>query len=247
MTLRDHFEHSGNWLFRWRSYLPLIFFVVLAFGLRSFRTSPDNYSHAADFDILAFTVGMVGLLVRGYAVGYSAYGTSGRVTRNQEARALNTTGLYSVVRHPLYVGNYLMWLSATMCTRSMWAVVVVSLIFWLYYERIMFAEESFLRRQFGEVFDRWAATTPAFLPSIKHWRAPTSSFVWRRVLRRERSGLLGLAATFFAIHFAVDWAGGAPMHLSSLWTVVFASSLLFYAVMEIDTRIVRARAKKTAT
>src|SRR3954464_2686682 len=29
MTLRDHFERSGNWLFRRRSYLPLLLLAIL--------------------------------------------------------------------------------------------------------------------------------------------------------------------------------------------------------------------------
>ena len=33
------------------------------------------------------------------------------------------------------------------------------LIFTLYYERIIFAEEMFLRREFGQAYLDWAATT----------------------------------------------------------------------------------------
>lgn len=247
MALREHFERSGNWLFRWRSYLPLIFFLVLAFAFRGLRIPDNNYAHEVDWELFAFSIGVLGLAVRAYAIGYAAYGTSGRVTRNQEAQALNTTGLYSIVRHPLYVGNYLMWMSATLLTRSVWAVLVVSLIFWLYYERIMFAEESFLRNQFGDVFDAWANATPAFWPSFKSWRAPATRFVWSRVLRRERSGILGLTTTFLVFHFVIDWLTGQPLHIDSVWTFVFLLSLLFYGIIEIDRRRVRAREKKTAT
>ena len=42
-----------------------------------------------------------------------------------------------------------------------WLPVIYSLAFWIYYERIMFAEEAFLRQKFGETYRRWAATTPS--------------------------------------------------------------------------------------
>ena len=32
--------------------------------------------------------------------------TSGRNTHDQVADSLNTSGIYSIVRHPLYVGNF---------------------------------------------------------------------------------------------------------------------------------------------
>ena len=73
----------------------------------------------------------------------------GAIPAGRWPSTLNTSGLYSVVRHPLYLGNYLMWLGVALFSRTWWAPVIVSLVFWLYYERIMFAEEEFLRRQFG--------------------------------------------------------------------------------------------------
>ena len=40
----------------------------------------------------------------------------------------------------------------------------MSLLFWLYYERIMFAEERFLERKFGEHYVRWSNSISAFIP-----------------------------------------------------------------------------------
>ena len=71
-----------------------------------------------------------------------------------------------------------------------WLPVIYVLAFWLYYERIMFAEESFLRQKFGETYQQWAATTPAFLPRFSQWRKPSLPFSWLNVLRREYSGLM---------------------------------------------------------
>jgi hypothetical protein len=77
--------------------------------------------------------------------------------------------MYSVVRHPLYLGNYFQWLGVAMLPRNPWVAVTVSLVFWIYYERIMFAEEEYLRRSFGSEFEEWAARTPAFIPDFAQW------------------------------------------------------------------------------
>ena len=87
--------------------------------------------------------------VRSYTIGTTPRGTSGRNTEEQVAEQLNSSGIYSTVRHPLYLGNYLMWIGIVLFTKSISFTIIVSLMYWLYYERIMFAEERFLERKFG--------------------------------------------------------------------------------------------------
>ena len=77
---------------------------------------------------------------------------------------LNVTGIYSLLRHPLYLGNFFMWLGPVLFLRSFGAVLVFGLIYWLYYERIMFAEEQFLRRKFGDIYDKWSENVSSFIP-----------------------------------------------------------------------------------
>jgi hypothetical protein len=67
--------------------------------------------------------------------------------------------------------------------------VIYTLVFWVYYERIMFAEEAFLRQKFGAEYLEWAANTPAFLPRFSQWRNPSLPFSWLNAMRREYHGL----------------------------------------------------------
>ena len=176
MGLREEFEATGNWLFRRRGYLPLLLFpLLLIAAARS-----------------GYPAGTTGSISPGRAAAccwrspaspsasrrwgsFRATLRAGTPAR-QQAESLNTSGLYSVVRHPLYLGNYLMWLGVALFPRTWWPPVIVSLVFWLYYERIMFAEEEFLRRKFGTLYTAWAAITPAFLPRLARWRPPAVSF-----------------------------------------------------------------------
>ena len=108
-------------------------------------------------------------------------GTSGRNTREQVANTLNRTGIYSVVRHPLYLGNYLIILGFALWPHVWWLIVLTSCFYALYYERIMLAEENFLRQRFGETFEKWSAQTPAFLPKFRGWKPSAVPFCWRTV------------------------------------------------------------------
>jgi hypothetical protein len=116
--------------------------------------------------------------------------------------------MYSLVRHPLYLGNFLIGLGVSFAPCVWWLPVMYCLLFCSYYERIMFTEEAFLRRLFGKAFDDWAAVTPAFFPRSFTWRRPPMSFSVRNVLRREYTGfmvvVLGNAAVQFIEHLIID-------------------------------------------
>ncbi len=125
--------------------------------------------------LICFGISLTGLAMRAYIVGCAAPGTSGRNRGAQVAESLNTTGAYSLVRHPLYFANAIMWLGPLLYPRSFWPALVLVLVFWLYYERIMFAEEEFLRGKYGQAFLDWAARTPAFLPKLPELDAVSGS------------------------------------------------------------------------
>src|SRR5436190_16315082 len=131
MTLRQHFLSSGNWLFRWRSYLPLPLFGVVLLGIYGFRYPLGSHLLDVVWDLFCFGIGLLGLLIRILTIAHTPRGTSGRNQCEQRADVLNTTGMYSLLRHPLYLGNYFMWLSVAMLPRTWWVPLVGSLVFCL--------------------------------------------------------------------------------------------------------------------
>lgn len=203
MALVDEFERQGNWFFRRRGYLPLLMVpLLLAAMVFSNRVAFLDRDPQEEYWLLVcLGVSLLGLLVRVLVIGFVPSATSGRNTREQRASILNTTGMYSVVRHPLYLGNFLIALGIALDTKVFWFVLLFATIYWIYYERIMYAEESFLRHKFGEEFNRWAAATPAFLPRFRQFRAPDLTFSLRMVLRREYPGLLLIAVGFAALEW----------------------------------------------
>ena len=94
--------------------------------------------------------------------------------------------MYSLVRHPLYLGNYFMWLGIMVYVGNVWFVVVCSLIYWLYYERIMFAEEAFYAANSASLPD-WSVVA-LVLAAQPAWTAPDVQFSLRNVLKREYNG-----------------------------------------------------------
>ncbi len=230
MALRQSMESSGVWLFRWRSYLPLALLVPVLWALALPSPWPGG-GLPFWWQLLCFGVSLLGLVIRVWAVGHAPHGTSGRNTRAQVADELNTTGIYSVVRHPLYLGNYLMWLGVAMLPGSIAVVTIVSLAFWVYYERIMLAEEAFLRERFGATFERWAERTPAFLPATRGFVPARLPFSARSVLRREYSGLAALTTLFPLFVALKDLFRFRHVQTHPFWWAVLAIGAVTYLVL----------------
>ncbi|TLZ83941.1 MAG: isoprenylcysteine carboxylmethyltransferase family protein [Methanobacteriota archaeon] len=89
----------------------------------------------------------------------------------QRGDVLVTDGIYTVIRHPQYLGfmlvtlgQFLVW--PTIATAILWPLLAV-----LYYRQAK-REEAKLFEKFGERFREYASKTPMFLPKIPLRRGP---------------------------------------------------------------------------
>src|SRR5580658_5397658 len=149
MSLRNELETSGSWLFRYRSYLPLAILPIFVICLASSKYLGRSHVFNERWQMACMALSFSGLVLRAIIVGHAPFGTSGRNTREQVANTLNTTGMYALVRHPLYLANYIIIIGFTMEFHVWWLVLLLTALYALYYERIMLAEEAFLRARFN--------------------------------------------------------------------------------------------------
>lgn len=230
MALREELQEQGNWCFRWRSYLPLLIVPILFVALRSSESLERVFGNIVDnvYEGLCLMVAFAGLTIRCIAVGYVAGGTSGRNTISQEADTLNTTGMYAMSRHPLYFGNFVIFLGLTLFVGVWWFTLIAILAFLVYYERIIFAEEEFLRKKFGRAYLEYATRTPVFWPALRGWQQPSLPFSFRKVLKREYSGFFAIIASFTLLEFIGDLIVEKRFELSVGWIVFFLLGLFTY-------------------
>jgi protein-S-isoprenylcysteine O-methyltransferase Ste14 len=231
VALKDELADTGNVLFRWRSYLPLVFLPVLVYALSDFSRQSIDEKWGERWEVFCVAISMSGLLVRALVVGQTPHRTSGRNTTEQVADTLNTTGMYSVVRHPLYLGNFLSWLGIALFPQSFLVLLVCVMAFALYYERIMLAEEKFLASRFQGAFREWAERTPAFFPSPGRWRRSRVKFSWRMVLRREYSGFFAIVVTFTFLDVMRGYFERGWIRLEPAWAVFLAVGTAIYIIL----------------
>lgn len=237
MALQQELENQGNFLFRYRSYLPLVLLpIALWVNYYMINRSPDLFSQSGItfLEIIAIALCLTGLIIRICTVGFTPANTSGRNTsEGQVAETVNTTGIYSIVRHPLYLGNYFMWLGIAVLTGDIWFMLAFTMAYWIYYERIMYAEEQFLTRKFGEKYTAWAAVTPAFIPSFSNWTSANLTFSWKKVLKKEKNGLFAIFLLVLIFNCWTSWLTSNQWLTNKTWSINAAILTgLFYFVFK---------------
>jgi protein-S-isoprenylcysteine O-methyltransferase Ste14 len=238
MALVHEFENSGNWLFKRRGWLPVI--LIIAGIIMMYLGNRQALIFDLRNEMIFLSVSLLGELIRIITVGYAPKDTSGRnTTAGQIAEELNITGLYSIVRHPLYVGNFLMWLGPVLFLQSAWFTVVFALVFWIYYERIMFAEEQFLRRKFGDAYDLWSEKVSAFIPFTFKYIPPKLSFSVRNVLKREYNSIVNIFIVFALLDVFRNYILTERLFITEIWMYLLAGAAGIWLIIFLIHKLTR--------
>ncbi|HNW56225.1 MAG TPA: isoprenylcysteine carboxylmethyltransferase family protein [Bacteroidales bacterium] len=230
MALVHEFENSGNWLFKRRSWLPV--FLIVVGVLMMYLGNRQAILFDMRDELIFLGVSLLGEVIRIFTVGFTPKNTSGRNTVNgQIADELNVTGIYSVLRHPLYLGNFFMWLGPVLFIRSVEFTIIFVLVYWLYYERIMFAEEQFLRRKFGDAYDKWSEKVSAFVPDFRRYVPSKLTFSLRNVLKREYNSFVNIFVIFLFMDFCRNYFLSDKIYLTPMWIYLFASAGIIWLIV----------------
>ena len=133
----------GNFFFKIRSFTPIPFiFALLYFA------EPRWWTVAIGVLCIA-----IGEFLRMWAVGYA--GASTRARTLGAARDLVTTGPYSYVRNPLYLGNFLLSFGVCLVANVYWLIAVLVIGYFCQYLPIIALEEAYLLESCGQIYQTY--------------------------------------------------------------------------------------------
>ena len=156
-----------RWLARWR--VPLGFLAsVIAFVLA--RPTPASL-------VAGGVITAAGEAIRVWAAGHL-----------EKSREVTSSGPYRWTRHPLYVGSSVIGLGAAIASASMPVALLVAAYLGTTIPSAVRTEEAYLREQFGDSYDRYAAGTSE--------RAARRFSAARVVRNKEYRAIAGVAAGF---------------------------------------------------
>lgn len=142
----------GEWFFKYRDFTPIpLIVLLLIFG------EPTVASATLGLLLIVF-----GELFRIYSVSF--IGTVSRTRSESTGQSLVSSGPFSLVRNPLYVGNFFVSFGFAIFGSITWIAVLTVLMFALQYYFIVLYEESVLTKKFGEAYGEYRKKVPAFIP-----------------------------------------------------------------------------------
>jgi protein-S-isoprenylcysteine O-methyltransferase Ste14 len=150
-------------VFFYRGYMQGLFFLALVLYVWLFPRSGQYEDGWLDTmaNVIAVITLILGELIRIWAVSHA-----GKCTRSRHLKApvLVTTGPYAFVRHPIYIGNFLIGLGMVLLSEALVFIPVFLLLFVCLYDAIVSEEEKFLSQKFGAEFERYRSRVPKYFP-----------------------------------------------------------------------------------
>ena len=141
---------------------PLLYLVTFAVGL--------GLSILAPAPILPRGRGIVfGVLLIVIAVSLSVWGVremrraGTSESTSTPATALVTTGPFRFSRNPLYTSLTLCYVGIALAARSLWSLLLLPVVLVIMHWGVIFREECYLERRFGEDYVRYKARVRRWL------------------------------------------------------------------------------------
>ena len=228
----------GGFLFKNRGIFPI--FLLIVGILMDYARRPLSLQGSYERWVwVCFMLACAGEAVRVYTVGHTPKGTSGRNTAGQVADSLNTAGIYSVTRNPLYLGNFLIWAAVALLFQNLMFLVFFLLFFTWFYAIIIRLESGYLYKKHHKQYIDWSGRVPVFFPGIRGFVPNVQKFNLYKVFRKEKNGIVAILGTFAFVR-AVRW----QIHHHTwpwtahdkVWAIIGAIGVLQYIAVKILAR-----------
>ena len=141
-----------EWVFKMRGGLWTLLFVIILFMAK--KTTPTQI-------FISLPIILIGQLWRCWTVGYIGLYRG----ENVKAQKLATTGAYSLMRNPLYFGNFLIGLGWSIIAGVIPVIIFVVSFYILYCVVIIPHEEKFLLSKFGLEYSNYCKNVKRFWPT----------------------------------------------------------------------------------
>ena len=195
--------------FKWRGAVGVVLFapVVIVTTFATPVVTPDSWSDLA-IDALAWVTFIAGAVLRFWATLYVG-GRKGDVVVSD--------GPYSLCRHPLYLGSFLLALSGVLFLKSLLSAAALAAVALVYFWFTAPAEEEDLLSRLGTPYRAYRERVNRLWPSFRHFHTPPRITVdvrslyleWARASRWLWLPVLGLL--FSRLRSTAWWPH--PFHL----------------------------------
>jgi len=186
----------GEFLFKNRDYTPIPFILIMIY-----------YANVNSQSLIYGSILMVlGELIR--IIGVAHIGGVSRTKTYSTGQKLISSGPFSHVRNPLYIGNLFLSTGLTVVSNvAIFFPLAFIAIFFLQYTPIIKWEESNLRNVFGEDFDTYLKKVPRWIPrltpGVDHTEKIKGEF--KKAIVSEKNTLSAAIVVYLIILWRSGW------------------------------------------
>jgi len=141
--------------------------------------------------IAGFTIASVGEAIRFWSAGHL-----------HKAREVTLSGPYRWVAHPLYLGSSVMGVGLSVASRSATVAILITLYLGATLMAAIRREEAFLRRSFGDRYDRYRRPVAGAPPDIEVGRGFS---VAQAIANREHRAVAGLVLALLLLFWKTTY------------------------------------------
>ena len=202
----------------------LSFIIIMTGFLFAFRNLYPRNPYLDDaLDFLGFIVLLAGIILRMSARGH-------KKAHSQKSEKLVTSGPYTLVRNPMYLGSFLMGAGFILIVWPWWSLPLFAILFYARFTRQIIKEEAHLLKIGGDKYTRYCKRVQRIFPSLRH--LPQARL--RRVIKlkeafstNERRGLWIWPIFAIALESFQEWLVFEETILSQTVTIFLMAAVVF--------------------
>ncbi len=219
---------SGDFLFKYRSFTPIPLIIIVFIFFKP-QINPEN-------NVLLLIAGLFvmssGEFIRVISVGFSFTGTSGR-ENFLRADSLNVSGIYSVVRNPLYIGNLLIYSGLLILYSNIYAHIFFDIFMIVQYYFIILSEQDFLQNTYGIEYSEYKKNVNSILPKFGNYMKPENKFDRMKVIFKENDSVFNALIIFGIIILYKGYIYSGNVFHGRSFSIYFGVLIVSYILIKL--------------
>jgi len=169
--LRKSHQHrsdlTGEYVFGDMGQLILLVVFLVVWIADSFVFKYSTFLTQYISNYIRVPIALIILTISGLLAGFGLNTVFGKTRKEPQ---VITTGVFSIVRHPIYFGSILLYLGFILLSLSLLSVLIWFIIIIFYY-MISRYEEKLLTQRFGSTYEEYKKKVPMLFPIkiFKQW------------------------------------------------------------------------------
>ncbi len=206
----------------------LVAFLVFGAILYQFKFLYKGYTPFVDnmFDSLGLILILKGVVIRMAARGHKKAHSGG-------SHQLVTTGLYQIVRNPMYLGTFYVGLGFVLTLFPWWMIFVFAILFYARFNQQMITEEEFLTQMFGKKYEDFCQRVPRILPNVAlSLKLPSDQLINLQEMfsTTEKRGLWSLPLIALSCEILKEWIVNGQFDLMTN-LIIYLSTYVGYMLI----------------